>query len=42
MRPARHLIIGIFCASLKADGQRIIDLYNEKLSFARFKELIRS
>lgn len=39
---ARHLIIGIFCASLKADGQRIIDLYNDKLSFARFKELIRS
>ena len=31
---ARHLIIGIFCASLKADGQRIIDLYGDKLSFS--------
>ena len=39
---ARHLIIGIFCASLKEDGQRVIDLHNDKLSFSRFRELIRS
>ena len=39
---ARHLIIGIFCASLRDDGQRVVDLYGDKLSFSRFKELIRS
>lgn len=39
---ARHLIIGIFCHALKDDGQRVIDLFNDKLSFSRFKELIRS
>ena len=39
---ARRLIIGVFCASLKEDGQRVIDLYYDKLSFSRFRELIRS
>ena len=39
---ARHLIIGIFCASLRDDGQRVVDLSGDKLSFSRFKELIRS
>lgn len=39
---ARRLILGVFCPSLREDGQRVIDLYNDKLSFARFKELIRS
>lgn len=39
---ARRLIIGIFCASLKEDGQRVIDLHNDKLTFSRFRELIRS
>ena len=39
---ARHLIIGIFCASLRDDGQRVVDLYGDKLSFSRFRELIRS
>lgn len=39
---ARHLIIGIFCGALKDDGQRVMDLYGDKLSFARFRELIRS
>ena len=39
---ARHLIIGIFCASLRDGGQRVVDLYGDKLSFSRFKELIRS
>lgn len=38
---ARHLIIGIFCHALKDDGQRVIDLFNDKLSFSRFRELIR-
>lgn len=39
---ARRLIIGVFCASLKEDGQRVIDLHNDKLTFSRFRELIRS
>ena len=39
---ARHLIIGVFCGALKDDGQRVIDLYYDKLSFSRFRELIRS
>ena len=39
---ARRLIIGVFCASLKEDGQRVIDLHNDKVTFSRFRELIRS
>lgn len=37
----KRLFIGIFCSSLKDDGQRMIDLYEGKLSFDRFKTLIR-